>query len=162
MNIPDNVLLENVSCPLGCAGSEENDEVILTGHDRLHDLPGDFTIVQCCKCGLMRTNPRPTPETIGYYYPDDYGPYLSTRVQQSKSSQTSYIKSLIRPLFKWFFNFNTDTLPSLKSGRLLEVGCASGSFLHRMAGQGWQVEGIEYSEKIAEIARQAGYQVHAG
>jgi len=74
------VMLENVTCPLGCSKS---DEVILTGCDLLHDLPGEFTVVKCRTCGLMRTNPRPTSDTIGFYYPDNYGPYLGTQVAQT-------------------------------------------------------------------------------
>ena len=161
MNIPKNVTLEDVHCPLGCS---KNDEVVLTGRDRLHDLPGEFTVVKCRACGLMRTTPRPTPETIGFYYPDDYGPYLGTRVQQVKPKRSSGIKRLLKALIKLVikFDFNTTPLPSLASGRMLEIGCASGAFLHQMAGQGWEVEGIEFSEKAAQAAAQLGYCVHAG
>ncbi|MHB1245464.1 MAG: class I SAM-dependent methyltransferase [Sulfuriferula sp.] len=156
MNIPQNVSLEDVPCPLGC---NRNDEVILAGCDLLHDLPGEFTVVKCCTCGLMRTNPRPTPETIGFYYPDDYGPYLGTQVRKA---QPSSLKTLLKPLIKRVFNFNTQRLPSLAPGRMLEVGCASGAFLHEMASQGWQVQGIEFSGKAALAAAQLGYRVHAG
>lgn len=157
MSTPKNVTLENVSCPLGC---NQNDEVVLTGRDLLHDIPGEFTIVKCRTCGLMRTTPRPTPETIGYYYPDDYGPYLGTQVRQTEPA--SRIKKLLKPLVKRVFNFNTQCLPSLAPGRMLEVGCASGAFLHEMSSQGWQVQGIEFSEKAAQAAAQLGYRVHAG
>ena len=54
--------IENVSCPLGCI---KGDEIVLTGRDRLHDLPGEFTVVKCRSCGLMRTNPRPKPGEHG-------------------------------------------------------------------------------------------------
>lgn len=155
----NSVQLENVSCPLNCP---ENDEIVLRGHDRLHSLPGEFTVVKCRTCELMRTNPRPTTESIGFYYPDDYGPYLGTRVEQPQPNRFSGIKKFLRPLVKRVFNTKTDALPSLSPGRLLEVGCASGSFLHRMAVDGWQVEGIEFSEKAAQAASQLGYQVHAG
>ncbi|HUW29073.1 MAG TPA: class I SAM-dependent methyltransferase [Sulfuriferula sp.] len=151
------IQLEDVSCPLGCPKS---DEIVLTGRDLLHDLPGEFNVVKCRNCGLMRTNPRPTPDTISFYYPDDYGPYLGTRIRQAKS--TSNIKKLFKSLVKRVFNFNTERLPSLAQGRVLEVGCASGAFLHRMASQGWQVQGIEFSEKAAHAAAQLGYHVHAG
>lgn len=153
------VILEDVSCPLGCSKS---DEVILTGRDLLHDLPGEFTVVKCRSCGLMRTNPRPTPETIGFYYPDDYGPYVGTRVQHINPKSATAIKTLLKPLFRRVFNFNTTTLPTMAPGRMLEIGCASGAFLHQMAGQGWQVQGIEFSEKAAQAAAQLGYRVHAG
>ena len=155
----DSVHLEDVSCPLGCP---RNDKVILTGHDRLHALPGEFAVVSCFTCGLKRTNPRPSPKTMGFYYPDDYGPYLDTRVQQPSPKRTSSIIRLLKPVFKKFVKFNTNTLPPLPPGRLLEVGCASGAFLHLMAGQGWQVEGIEFSGKAAEYAAKLGYRVYAG
>lgn len=148
---------ENVSCPLGC---NKGDDTVLIGRDLLHDLPGEFAVVKCRACGLMRTAPRPTPETIGFYYPDDYGPYLGTQVRQVE--HTSRIRELLKPLVKRVFNFNTQRLPSLAPGRMLEVGCASGAFLHQMASQGWQVQGIEFSEKAAQAAAQLGYRVHAG
>jgi 2-polyprenyl-3-methyl-5-hydroxy-6-metoxy-1,4-benzoquinol methylase len=151
--------LEDIACPLGCP---RQDEIVLTGHDRLHNLPGEFTVARCRTCELMRTNPRPTSDTIGFYYPDDYGPYLGTQVRQARPGRISGIKKLLKPLIKRVFNFNTQRLPSLTPGRLLEVGCASGAFLHQMAGQGWQVEGIELSEKAAQAAGQLGYRVYAG
>lgn len=158
MALPDGVLLETVACPMGCPVQDQH---VLSGRDRLHDLPGQFNVVSCSTCGLMRTNPRPTPETIGFYYPDDYGPYLGTQVRQQQGSK-SRIKRWLRPLVHRIFNFNTDTLPAIKTGRMLEVGCASGAFLHRMAGRGWQVQGIEFSGKAAQAATQLGYYIHVG
>lgn len=149
--------LEDVSCPLGCP---KGDEFVLTGRDLLHDLPGEFAVVKCHTCGLMRTTPRPTPETIGFYYPDDYGPYLGTQIR--RAGPTSSLKKLLVSLLKRVVNFNTQCLPSLVPGRMLEVGCASGAFLHLMACQGWQVQGIEFSEKAAQAAAQLGYRVHTG
>ena len=77
MTIPPDVVLEDADCPLGCPRS---DETVLAGRDRLHGLPGRFQVVRCRSCGLMRTNPRPSPGTIGFYYPEDYHPYRNTRV----------------------------------------------------------------------------------
>jgi 2-polyprenyl-3-methyl-5-hydroxy-6-metoxy-1,4-benzoquinol methylase len=153
------ITLEKVSCPLGCP---ENEEAVLTGRDLLHNLPGEYTVVKCLDCGLMRTNPRPTPETMGFYYPNDYGPYLGTRVKPVVSQSTTILKKWLRLLAQRIFKFNTEVLPLIPTGRMLEVGCASGSFLHHMGQQGWQVEGIEFSEQAAGMARQMGYPVYAG
>jgi 2-polyprenyl-3-methyl-5-hydroxy-6-metoxy-1,4-benzoquinol methylase len=38
--------------------------------------------------------------------------------------------------------------------RLLDVGCAQGSFLSFMAGRGWQVQGLEPSASMAALAQQ--------
>ncbi|CAK0772852.1 Methyltransferase type 12 [Gammaproteobacteria bacterium] len=158
MNIPKEVTLEDITCPLGC---RKNDEIVITGCDLLHNLPGEFTVVKCRTCGLMRTNPRPNPNTIGFYYPDDYGPYLGTCIQRTKPKSASWIKKLLRPIVRRMFNSNV-IIPMMMPGRMLEIGCASGSFLHQMAGRSWQVQGIELSEKAAQTAIQLGYQIHAG
>jgi 2-polyprenyl-3-methyl-5-hydroxy-6-metoxy-1,4-benzoquinol methylase len=148
-------MMEEVGCPLGCSPS---DEAVLTGRDLLHDLPGKFNVVKCSTCGLMRTNPRPTPRSIGKYYPDDYGPYLATQTPQSKSPA----RKLLGPLIKRLVKFNIQSVPSMPPGRMLEVGCAVGEFLRTMAGRGWEVEGIEFSEKAARAAANLGFRVHAG
>lgn len=156
---PTEIVLEDVECPLGCS---KNDAAVLAGRDLLYDLPGEFTVVKCRTCGLMRTNPRPTQETIGFYYPDDYRPYHGTRVQHAKPIPSSWIKKLLRPIVRRVFNSNATALPALAPSRMLEIGCASGAFLHQMAAQGWQVQGIEFSEKAAQASAQLGYHVHVG
>jgi 2-polyprenyl-3-methyl-5-hydroxy-6-metoxy-1,4-benzoquinol methylase len=157
MNLPANVNLEETACPL-C--NEYNDVFITAGRDLLYDKSGDFTVVQCRTCELMRTNPRPTLDTIGYYYPDDYGPYIGTRVRDSTS--LSGVKKFIQAAVRRITDPNSVKLPPLVPGRMLEIGCASGAFLHEMAGKGWQVQGVEFSEKAALAASRLGYQVHTG
>ncbi len=157
----EDVAIHRQPCPLGC---QPNDEPVLLGHDQLHNLPGIFRIVRCCTCGLMRTDPCPTPESIGFYYPDDYSPYQGTRVNPDEGLKVR------RPMWRRFatlliqriVEFNNDPLPPSRPGRMLEIGCASGAFLHRMAGEGWKVDGIEFSEKAANSARSLGYRVHTG
>lgn len=155
--MPPEVQLENAACPLGCPPA---DETILVGRDRLHNLPGEFTVVKCRICGLMRTDPRPTAETIGYYYPDNYGPHIGTRVPHRRVEYS--LMPLWKRLLKRIFQFNTQCLTPLPPGRMLEIGCASGAFLHRMACQGWEVEGVEPSEDAANSARSLGYSVYTG
>ena len=108
----------------------------------------------------MRTNPRPTPDAIGAYYPDDYGPYRGTRVDLERrvAPWQRWVKSLVHRVFE----FNAQRLPPAEPGRLLEIGCASGAFLHEMAGKGWRVEGIEFSDSASESARRLGYNVWTG
>lgn len=155
--MPDSVHLEDKDCPLGCARA---DEPVLSGHDRLSGLPGQFSVVKCKACCLMRTNPRPSADSIGFYYPDDYGPYQSTQIVDVKPSGA--LKRFLKPLVNWVFDDKTQALPALKPSNMIEIGCASGSFLHKMAGKGWHVEGIEFSAKAAQSAINLGYNVHIG
>jgi 2-polyprenyl-3-methyl-5-hydroxy-6-metoxy-1,4-benzoquinol methylase len=153
--------LEAADCPLGCP---RDDEKVLTGRDRLHDLPGEFTVVRCRTCGLMRTDPRPSARTIGFYYPPDYGPYLYTQVgaaSEERDLRPRWRRGLSR-LVQAAVRVNAERLPAMNPGRMLEIGCASGAFLHRMAAAGWQAEGIEFSESAAAAARRLGYRVDTG
>jgi SAM-dependent methyltransferase len=151
--VSPNVELESKPCPLGCP---PGDEQVLTGHDRINNLPGEFPVVRCRNCGLMRTDPRPTPETMGFYYPDDYPPYLGTQVNHMPRS------SRFKQWLKGLLDTRAQSVPQLAPGKLLEIGCACGSYLHKMANQGWQVEGIEFSPQAAQAARETGYQVYTG
>jgi SAM-dependent methyltransferase len=154
------VELERVGCPLGC---RSGDDLVVTGRDRLHDLPGEFRVVRCRGCGLMRTDPRPTLATIGFYYPADYGPYLTTRVDLAapppKAAETAgpirrAVRRLLHPIAM--------ELPPAKLGRMLEIGCGSGAFMHAMARNGWQVEGLEPSAEAGAAAQALGYPVQIG
>lgn len=157
MNIPAEVELENRPCPLGC---DENDEVVLVDvQDRLHNLPGNYRIVRCRTCELMRTNPRPTASTIGYYYPSNYGPYqIGSSVGEVSAAKPRWKQWLLRLLF----DERHTLIPPMSPGRALEVGCASGQFLSKLRDAGWEAEGIEYNAEAGERARAAGFPVHIG
>jgi 2-polyprenyl-3-methyl-5-hydroxy-6-metoxy-1,4-benzoquinol methylase len=153
----DSVILEFSPCPLHKNGT---DEIVVVASDRLQDLPGEFNIVRCRQCGLMRTSPRPSQNTIGFYYPADYGPYKST-IAAPDYSNDGWTSHFVR-LGKVLFDAKATALPNLPKGRMLEIGCASGSFLHLMAQRGWDVEGIEFSPDASETARGLGYKVATG
>jgi len=153
MRFPDEVELEDGPCPMGCVAEDTR---ALVGGDRLHRLPGEFTVVQCQACGLMRTNPRPSPRAISFYYPEDYGPHQGTH---SPNNRTNGFWKLAA---KKIFDSDSRKVPPVAPGRMLEIGCASGAFLARMAAQGWRVEGVEHSSRFAEDARAQGYIVRIG
>lgn len=44
-------------------------------------------------------------------------------------------------------------LDSQSPGRLLDVGCGDGSFLHRMQQKGWQVAGVDFDPQAVAAAR---------
>lgn len=159
MTKTENYTLEDINCPLGC---QRDDDYLFSGGDRLHGHPGTFNVVECRHCGLIRTNPRPTADTIGTFYPHDYAPYLGTYVSSTGSHNSSALKKILKQFSSRIFQFNTSRLPRLVPGRMLEIGCASGSFMHHMAEKGWQVEGIEFSPEAAGNVSRLGYKVHAG
>jgi len=148
---------ETVSCPLGCP---PGDEFVVSGRDRLHGVPGEFPVIRCRHCGLLRTSPRPTPAAIQHYYPTAYGPYASSSI----SAPGALARPAQRPrsLAARLLTPRTNVIPPLQPGRLLEIGCGAGAFLHRMAQEGWEVEGLELSPEAGEEARSLGFPVFIG
>lgn len=71
--------LEETRCPL-CQHNKKKTKFV--GRDRLCKKVGEFRVVECETCGLLYTDPRPSQETIGYFYPLDYGPYQGFFIPQ--------------------------------------------------------------------------------
>jgi SAM-dependent methyltransferase len=77
-----------VPCPR-CSG--EDSISVAVGRDFLYGVPGEFTAVECRRCGLRFQNPRPADLEIGRLYPSDYSPHESpqqthTELPRTKSS----------------------------------------------------------------------------
>ncbi len=157
LKVPDGVRLESRPCPLCLV---YNDELVLVDGDMLYNLPGEYRVVRCKLCGLMRTDPRPTSDTIGYYYPSHYGPYVNTVIEQNVGEDN--FKKTWKTRIKQYIQFHTNSCPDLPPGRMLEIGSASGAFLHQMASRGWEVEGIERSETASRNTQELGYSVFPG
>lgn len=147
----DNVVLEDVKCPNGC---HEISIKVLEGGDRLHKFPGIFSVYRCVGCGLERTTPRPTAETIGLYYPSEYAPYKEKPVVRSNNGMKQRIAKLL--------SLHGKELPHISPKRMLEFGCSSGSYMEYARSLGWEVEGIEFSENAAALARDKGFKVQSG
>lgn len=149
LKIPAEVCLEEVNCAY-CGNF--NEEPFLQSTDRITYLPGFFTIVKCSNCSLQYLSPRPNSESIGYYYPESYSPYK--KASKSFTIKKEGLFDRFKPAFK--------KIPSIKTGRLLEAGAASGEYLIKMKEMGWQVQGIEFSDYAASNARDLGLDVQTG
>lgn len=153
-SVPGSVALESAQCPV--CKTNINQLHQFDAVDRINNLEGLFGIDLCAKCGVYITNPRPTQQTIGYYYPDSYGPYSSTYI----SAPTA--KSRIFGALRAFIRTNENYIPKMPPQSLLDIGCASGSFINRMKQLGWVVEGLEFSQSAVNSARENGLNVHQG
>jgi 2-polyprenyl-3-methyl-5-hydroxy-6-metoxy-1,4-benzoquinol methylase len=136
--------LETVSCPF-CGSTDEKE--LFTGPDRLIGLPGIFREVVCRGCGLIRQNPRPTMDALEAYYPTSYDPYRqSIRAERNwwRRLDRHYGEVKRRRLIERYRD----------GGRLLDVGSATGNFLHEVKRTGrWDVFGIEPNAYAADYAR---------
>jgi SAM-dependent methyltransferase len=126
--------------------------------DTAHFIPGEFVLRQCQSCGLMYLSPRPTPQSITHYYPADYSPYRPP-VEDERWALMRWMRrrklSRRRQLIERYLG--------QPSGRVLDVGAATGLFLHEMTLAGWETAGVELVSSAAEAARQRfGLEVFQG
>lgn len=139
--------METVACNL-CGSPDATEYAVVP--DLLLDRPNvQARLVRCNSCGLVYQNPRPTPAEIGEHYPPSYEPYADPR--------TSRVGRLLQRAYAYGMQkrtrFVTKAVP--QGGRLLDLGCATGTFLAAVRATGrWQVEGVELIEDVAQIARE--------
>lgn len=152
-----------------------NRRILYTGlKDRLFGAPGEWTLKECCHCSLVFLDPRPIPEDIGKAYEDYYTHHHDRAAPLIRSSilWVAFKRSIhvLDSITKHVFSIAKERnqlqgmyLRERPVGRLLDVGCGQGQFLHRMQEIGWDVEGVEPDSRAAEIARsEYGIAVHIG
>ena len=109
----------------------------------------EFSVVQCDKCKLRFTNPRPGFNEIMKYY--DSSEYIS--------HDTSY-KSILTIIYTVARNFMLKRKYSIvrkysKGENILDVGCGSGEFLNYCKSKGSNTFGVELNDKPREFARKS-------
>ena len=117
--------------------------------DRWFDGPGTFRYARCASCGLTYLRERPAPAAMADYYPPDY-------VRRGKGPAW---------LLRWFRARDLRRRVSVvrglagAGGRVLDVGCATGAFLHAARTAGLVIAGVEPAPWAAEAARARGIPV---
>ena len=126
----------------GCTGGLSSDpDPTGTG------LPGEFHLVRCRGCNLIRQNPRPTIDTINGYYPTDYQPYQAQSPRQEAGWRTwdrDYGQHKRRRFIEAY----------IASGNLLDVGDRGFLNVMRQSGK-WTVTGLEPNPHASDFARRA-------
>jgi len=171
--------LEEVPCDY--CGSRDAD-VLLRGRDRAHGMPGEFNVVACRRCGLARTSPRPTVESLAAAYPEEY-PEHQVDGREARAPQgllrwalvnrrgyplgrrsPAAVRWLMAPLAAAALSGRRTFgyLPYTGEGRLLDFGCGVGGYVATMAAAGWKSEGIDMSAEAVRRGREAGLTLHLG
>lgn len=151
--------------PCAC-GSEATTGAARAVRERRYGIPGEFALVRCAACGLVRTTPQPD-DTARYYPQGDYYSYqppappserVRTRFRNAYGSGGRQ-RATARMLARWL----SPGMPPGPPGSILDVGCGSGAFLLALRDAGWDVHGVEMSSSAVEAAHAAGLdQVVAG
>jgi len=124
---------------------------LFTARDRLHGLPGDFWVVRCVACKLLRTSPRPSGEALAMYYPEGYAPHRDAGGEASTAGPASprhsawtWLRQRVMSRRIWW----TPDLPP--AARVLELGSGGGHFARYAIERGWEVHALEPAARPAE------------
>jgi 2-polyprenyl-3-methyl-5-hydroxy-6-metoxy-1,4-benzoquinol methylase len=110
------------------------------------------SFVVCNVCGFMYQNPRAKIDLIKkYYINNEESSGAVYHDMGSGSSNEEKQKSRIA-----FYN---QFIGKLDGGSLLEVGCSTGEFLHKLGLADWKILGIEPSVKASMLAKEKGIEV---
>ena len=119
-------------------------------HLELKDLfltQEQFKILECKDCGLLYTTPRPNKEEIGRYYKSNE--YYSH--QENKEGFIPKVYEKVKSInLKNKYHIAAE---KTTKGKILDIGCGVGDFLHTMEQQGWDCTGVEPSEDAKAIAK---------
>ena len=107
----------------------------------------DFHICECLNCGLLYTMPRPDKDKIGDYYKSEE--YYSH--QENKKGFIPKVYERVKKVnLKHKYKLATK---GLSVGKVLDIGCGVGDFLHTAELHGWTCMGVEPSEDAKAIAQ---------
>jgi 2-polyprenyl-3-methyl-5-hydroxy-6-metoxy-1,4-benzoquinol methylase len=132
---------ETVACYL-CG--ERGFTPFLSAEDDLTGKPGRFQFVTCRGCGLRYQNPRLSVEHVSAYYDDEY-------IAHRKKSDWGVLTSF----FNWVMDRHDRQKDAIVSrylslgreSRVLDVGCAVGTFLQKMRSRyGAHVAGVDFKD----------------
>jgi ubiquinone/menaquinone biosynthesis C-methylase UbiE len=137
---------EIIECPI--CSSKEFDTFLQLKDYSISKEP--FTIIQCKKCKLKITSPRPNEEDLGKYYESEE--YIS-------HSDTS--KGIINFLYQKVKSYTLKKKEKLISSfhtskTLLDIGCGTGDFLLYCKSKNWKVNGLEPDANARKKAHEKG------
>ena len=107
---------------------------------------GDFCVVQCVQCGLAYVNPRLAGQQRKAVYDDAYISALTGEGNWDWTRTPEY-----DPV-SWEATRLRYAINGYPTGRLLDVGCASGNFLSLVKRRGWEIWGVELNPHAAAAA----------
>jgi SAM-dependent methyltransferase len=128
---------------------------VYTGvRDHFGIAPGAYDFLGCADCASVSLHPVPSADAIANFYPPDYTfraaattEPLARRLLRGLEWQLFY-----RPQYRGRVR-SIRRLTGLVTGRVLEVGCGSGTFLTMLAGAGFEPRGLDISPDDTKYAR---------
>jgi len=128
---------ELISYPCSVCGSEQN--------NLRYEVKG-FRAVQCASCKFVFINPRIKNSDLYKIYEDNYFSSQNDGYGYKNYELTTHLR--VKTFQKWMQNI--EPFLSKSKGAVLDIGCASGTFLDLMREKGWEIEAIELDKTMVE------------
>lgn len=134
-----------------CICGSRNDTRLLP-RDR-YGLPSPSAI--CVSCGIIRTTPRLTRDSLDRFYDIDYRPlYVGSRTGLQEYFQRQVIKG------QGVRRFVGDAIG--KRGSVVDIGCGAGGFLLPFHDQGWKAIGCDLGSHFLTEGAEKGLDLRQG
>ncbi len=115
---------------------------------------GDFSFCRCPSCGLVYQYPRPKQQELVQRYDEDYFAYEL----ENEEAFFGLMKMALSDV-----HFSSEIEAKEGTGRILDVGCATGMLLAELKKKGWEEQGVEVCAPSAEYGmRERGVRIFIG
>lgn len=123
-------------------------EVLFTATDRLYGTTSErFEVARCRRCGLVRLEPRPSPEQVAAYYPGNY--WFAPDGSAAGSLEEAWRRMVLRDHVHFVRRaVERAGVP----GPVLDVGCGGGLFPGMLRERGFAAMGLDFSPGAAAVA----------
>jgi len=129
-----------------------NDDVLIAQRDR-YGIPLDTVL--CRHCGLMRSDPYFTSESVAYFYREAYRSiYIHPGGISGHFAEQQAVGACIH-------NYVVQSFPT-KPETVLEVGCGAGGILHHFQQHGSRVAGCDFGEDYLQYGMSKGLTLEVG
>jgi SAM-dependent methyltransferase len=141
-----------------CLCGVEDAAPVAVGEDFEYRVTADaFVAMRCRQCGLVFLNPRPSDEELTRIYPPSYHAFEFT---EENFGLAHRVRSRLeaRRLLAYCRHLGDEA-------RILDIGCGDGfhlRLLREYGKPGWQLEGVDASDRAVMAARDSGLAVHLG
>ena len=149
--------------PVCCICGSPGVRVYSGVRDKLFGAPGEWSFSRCsnANCRLLWLDPRPLEDDIHEAYSTYYTHALPGGRRGLKARLLStFLRMLTRSVLfvsglrRQDQDISDMHLCELRPGRLLDIGCGDGRFLHRMKERGWSVTGLDFDQQAARAAKE--------
>ena len=119
-----------------------------------------YDIFKCDSCAVLFLNPMISNDELIVMYDDEY--YAYNKIVKHNNNLFRKIKIIIRNILLGKAGTIDPIFSNVNGLKVLDLGCGSGQILLNMKSCGWEVKGVEVSNKASEVGNKHGLNIFSG